>query len=204
MIDLTKYDGHTPGPWEQDGEDAMFQDVRSKSVFDEDGQGIIVCDLVGMPFDKDTDADARLIADAPLLKSELARIYSELTQLTLDLENGSYTESITKRLRNILEGKIDIDLARTVYAGSDALCDHIQLCYAEIDRLRSLVPAWTMVTDDPATMPELETSILVVYADSGELALAVRTDFNGAWMSHFDRYEPTPGDRWAYIPEIHA
>ena len=86
-------------------------------------------------------------------------------------------------------------------ARAPALLKALRAAYAEIDRLRASALEWVTVTDDPATLPKMETSILVVYADSGELALATRTDFNGAWMSHFDRYEPTPGDHWAYIPQ---
>ncbi len=65
MIDTDKYEGHTPGPWlwyVDDGDaDLVVADDQCRTVIEE------VKAL-------NTKADARLIADAPLLLAEVKRL----------------------------------------------------------------------------------------------------------------------------------
>jgi len=71
MIDTDKYEGHTEGPWFwsllNDEELTMFDVERAKP-------NIILRA-------KEDDADAQLIADAPLLLAEVKRLQKEKTFL---------------------------------------------------------------------------------------------------------------------------
>jgi uncharacterized protein (UPF0128 family) len=72
MIDTDKYEGHTEGPWVwsslNDEELIMFDVERAKP-------NIILRA-------KEDDADAQLIADAPLLLAEVNRLQKELRKQT--------------------------------------------------------------------------------------------------------------------------
>ena len=67
MIDTDKYEGHSPPPWlwyEDEGLDLVVADDQCRTVIEE------VKAL-------NTDADAQLIADAPLLLAEVKRLRAE-------------------------------------------------------------------------------------------------------------------------------
>ena len=68
MIDTDKYEGHTPAPWlwcEDEGLDLVVAEDQCRTVIEE------VKAL-------NTDADAQLIADAPLLLAEVRRLRKQL------------------------------------------------------------------------------------------------------------------------------
>lgn len=78
MLDLSKYDGHTPGPWTQ----------KKQTMFNHPvyicGATRVVADVVAgsgldeLPLgDYETRANADLIADAPLLLDEVRRLREE-------------------------------------------------------------------------------------------------------------------------------
>ena len=66
MIDTDKYEGHTPAPWlwfeEDEGLDLVVANDQCRTVIEE------VKAL-------NTEADAKLIADAPLLLAEVKRLH---------------------------------------------------------------------------------------------------------------------------------
>ena len=82
MIDTDKYEGHTEGPW----------------VMDEQKRHIIIMNqLIGLRFvDMEIDANAQLIADAPLILQALIDKQEEYTRFTL------YAEAEIKRLRDAI------------------------------------------------------------------------------------------------------
>jgi len=72
MIDTDKYEGHTEGPWKWSYSD----DVAAQLLIipnGNDGIGNGVCIGLG-------DADAQLIADAPLLLEEVKRLRDAMEQ----------------------------------------------------------------------------------------------------------------------------
>ena len=72
MIDTDKYEGHTPAPWlwcEDEGLDLVVAEDQCRTVIEE------VKAL-------NTDADAQLIADAPLLLQEVKRLREEVKVLS--------------------------------------------------------------------------------------------------------------------------
>lgn len=78
MINTDKYEGHTPAPWlwcEDEGLDLVVADDQCRTVIEE------VKAL-------NTDADAQLIADAPLLLEEVKRLRKEINQLPIDLHES--------------------------------------------------------------------------------------------------------------------
>ena len=78
MIDTDKYEGHTEGPWKWSYSD----DVAAQLLVipnGNDGTGNGVCIGLG-------DADAQLIADAPLLLQALIDERAEVKRLTKELE----------------------------------------------------------------------------------------------------------------------
>ena len=76
MIDTDKYEGHTEGPWEWDdlhstGEEKLF--VHKKS-----DDNNLIAEVSGKINGKSECANARLIADAPLLLAEVKRLRERL------------------------------------------------------------------------------------------------------------------------------
>ena len=81
MIDTSKYDGHTPGPWVAK-HDRAESEMGGIVIYD---RGWVVCvgekdsdapQLQNSTFGREelNEADARLIADAPLLLEEVKRL----------------------------------------------------------------------------------------------------------------------------------
>mgnify|MGYP003138114486 CR=1 FL=1 len=99
MIDTNKYEGHTPAPWvwmewntwlaggNKDGFDGKFLVQRPIEVADED------------------KVDWLLIADAPLLLSEVKRLREGINQLIVKVEGMStgYRKPIVKALKEMIE-----------------------------------------------------------------------------------------------------
>ena len=81
MIDTNKYEGHTPGPWEE-GEyipsDEMIERFRNRelqgAVMQQDSNLMLA--MIGL--DGDGEKDRLLMADAPLLLAEVKRLREQL------------------------------------------------------------------------------------------------------------------------------
>tara|TARA_R100000152_G_C6643445_1_gene87283 strand:- start:117 stop:461 length:345 start_codon:yes stop_codon:yes gene_type:complete len=114
MIDTSKYEGHTPAPWwvsdcglgyidaqnwigSEDTGDGWVQSVAK--VSQEDGAQNLVHSNV------DTwNANARLIADAPLLLEEVKRLRSGMQDILDDFETTKTDMwSIIKRIQEVIE-----------------------------------------------------------------------------------------------------
>ena len=75
MIDTSKYEGHTPGPWWiEEVSDNGNKDTWLMGNFPEDNM------LFCMEWAEGNDTDLRLIADAPLLLEEVKRLRGQLGQ----------------------------------------------------------------------------------------------------------------------------
>ena len=104
MIDTDKYEGHTEGPWVIRTEKVAGQ-TRMMSFFirhytnTESGISKLICSMQGI---HEHNADAELIADAPLLLEEVKRLreqYTELREaLVGDSPNYTHEELIEKAL----------------------------------------------------------------------------------------------------------
>ena len=85
MIDTDKYEGHTPAPWE-----ASHDVLEYGHVVNNDAWRVYVgehekrAEIENHTFDHDdlSEADARLIADAPLLLDRLAKAEQLIHELT--------------------------------------------------------------------------------------------------------------------------
>ncbi len=83
MIDTEKYEGHTPNGWYVD--DAM--DVIHPTVIHSNETDNIIAELVMANAEEWTEEDyanARLIADAPLLLAEVKRLRNFIQSLSVD------------------------------------------------------------------------------------------------------------------------
>ena len=92
MIDTDKYEGHTEGPWKWSYSD----DVAAQLLIIPNGNDGIsngVCIGLG-------DADAQLIADAPLLLAEVKRLHTEFQEMLADFQN---VETDVWRMRYSIE-----------------------------------------------------------------------------------------------------
>ena len=75
MIDTDKYEGHTPAPWGRDCD----------CIFEYDG-GVDIARIVC--WNVDNEANAQLIADAPLLLAEVKRLREKNRSLFLQLSEA--------------------------------------------------------------------------------------------------------------------
>ena len=122
MLDLTKYEGHSPGPWSacHDGEcrckqvwatDHPVATVESGiwgdsfptlkmtgGSFDRKVEAVIEQIEYGEIYEAETAANARLIADAPLLLAEVERLKEENADLREKLEKAT---SIVRQLKAV-------------------------------------------------------------------------------------------------------
>ena len=76
MLDLSQFDGHTPGPWkytEKVGHPHRFV-IGTNEPIGSPGDKFVVAYVVGM----DSDANGRLIAAAPELLAEVKRLREQL------------------------------------------------------------------------------------------------------------------------------
>ena len=85
MIDTDKYEGHTPAPWE-----ASHDVLEYGHVVNNDAWRVYVgehekrAEIENHTFDHDelSEADAKLIADAPLLLAEVKQLREEINLIT--------------------------------------------------------------------------------------------------------------------------
>ena len=88
MIDIDKYEGHTPAPWTNEYDEELGEHTI------ESGDGMVAQRVLGV--------DAQLIADAPLLLEEVKRLreqYTELREaLVGDSPNWTHEELIERAL----------------------------------------------------------------------------------------------------------
>ena len=96
MINTDKYKGHTPAPWFHYDDGGISSSIRlyHQPYMNSDGDDTEE-DLAEIHYDENCIADARLIADAPLLLAEVQRL-REL----FSIDEGSRDEGycITMRL----------------------------------------------------------------------------------------------------------
>lgn len=85
-IDLTKYDGHTPGPWAWDDKDYCGLDGPDRDAV------LTYRNFEGMhlTYGDSRHANARLIADAPALLDEVKRLRADLAEAVAALRELSY------------------------------------------------------------------------------------------------------------------
>ena len=108
LIDTDKYEGHTQGPWK-----ASHDVVEYGHIVNNTGWRVYVgehekrAEIQNYRFDHDelSEANARLIADAPLLLAEVKRLREAIEQLTVKVEGMStgYRKTIVKALREMME-----------------------------------------------------------------------------------------------------
>ena len=98
MIDTDKYEGHTPAPWDyESGEDIWAEDR-------------LICRMSlshsERPHYRATNADAQLIADAPLLLEEVKRLREAIADIADEMEQvvcTEYEQEIIEDLRKVIE-----------------------------------------------------------------------------------------------------
>ena len=83
MIDTSKYEGHTPGPWWMENGFIMGND-RDDAVHISETLEIL----------EGNEADARLAADAPLLLEEVQRLRKGLKMMLDDMKFSKPEEEI--------------------------------------------------------------------------------------------------------------
>ena len=82
-IDLTKYEGHTEGPWRVEGELTEGDDnigQSGDSTLSIHGDGLYIGEIGADYGIHETIANAQLMADAPLLLEEVKRLREQLGQ----------------------------------------------------------------------------------------------------------------------------
>ena len=92
-IDTSKYDGHTEGPWES-WSDYIMQKGNSWQE-----------PIAEMDFNF-KEADAKLMADAPLLLAEVERLREAITDIADEMEQvvrTEYEQEIIEDLRKVIE-----------------------------------------------------------------------------------------------------
>lgn len=136
-------------------------------------------------------------AAANILGTKCKQLETERTLLTKDDVAGPHT----------------LVTDRVAYAENRRLREENDNLKAEIDRLRASVPDWHVVTDDPRTLPDDACVVLLMRRGPanniwvrGIAEYSQRTD---SWVLKSPVYNTpelttsiTPGDRWAYIPEV--
>mgnify|MGYP003135531098 FL=1 len=130
MIDTDKYEGHTPAPWKLDWSDTEAEINKgceihivsaNKEVLEKftmnpsrtDGDAIydpyITSISCGSSYTKGgeyiTEANARLIADAPLLLEEVKRLREGIKEMISELTDGYQPtyKPIQKKLKEMIE-----------------------------------------------------------------------------------------------------
>ena len=91
MIDTDKYEGHTPAPW-----DDLFMHKVVAHEFDENDNVKIICDVIGWGDgcsdyegewgDNESEANQKLIADAPKLLTELKRLREAIDNIAKGMD----------------------------------------------------------------------------------------------------------------------
>ena len=112
MIDTSKYEGHTPAPW-QASHDRLEHDGW---IVNNHGWRVYVgehekrAEIQNYAFDHDelSEANARLIADAPLLLEEVKRLRELnilLCDYLLDVHNGTPLDSEWPHILTLIRGE---------------------------------------------------------------------------------------------------
>ena len=104
MIDTDKYEGHTPAPWTIDvhkvGEDMSAIVIESNMTTHSN------CVLAEVEVEnKYAEADAQLIADAPLLLAEVIRLREAIADIATNMEaaDASYMGGFIEDLWKVIE-----------------------------------------------------------------------------------------------------
>ena len=103
MIDTSKYEGHTPGPWQ-----ASHDRLEHGWIVNNHGWRVYVgehekrAEIQNSTFDHDdlSEANARLIADAPLLLAEVERLREGIKTY---LENATSACNEILKLKELIE-----------------------------------------------------------------------------------------------------
>lgn len=127
----------------------------------------------------------------------MSRVAKEFPDFPVHTPSDNFERKDIDGVRNLPVDIYDRDLAME-------MLDHIEECYAEIDRLRANALEWVTVTDDRKTWPPFNKSVLVhrLHSGPGYVSLMLRpyADIWNPVENYGDRHTITPGDRWAYIP----
>ena len=219
-IDLDQYDGITPGEWvvgrPNTGPVSGTTPVITPG-YDHDGyrDGALVCSVYGTA--ARSARNARAIADVPRLLAALKAAYAE---------NDRLRASIAADARNRCErcGVKIVD--HTLVCGAPQCCpaccreatleaeiaeweDKSRKMQAEIDRLSANALEWHVVTEDPATLPRPEETVIVRQLDGTApwptCRVPDREEWDEMWLEGEDGgLLILPGDRWAYVPEVQS
>ena len=84
MINIDEYNGHTPAPWRVEGELTEGKEgwgQSGDSTLSIHGDGLYIGEIGADYGVHETQANARLIADAPLLLTEVKRLREETKRL---------------------------------------------------------------------------------------------------------------------------
>ncbi len=108
MIDTDKYEGHTPAPWQ-----ASHDLLEHGWIVNSHGWRVYVgehekrAEIANRTFDHDdlSEANARLIADAPLLLEEVKRLREAISDIarSMDAADPVYLQDYIKDLYEVIE-----------------------------------------------------------------------------------------------------
>lgn len=89
MIDLSKYEGHTPGPWWWNGLNRLASTDFEVLEAADDGRsyGMHYAEIRHHYNQQQAEVNARLIADAPALLAEVKRLRADLTEAAQVLDS---------------------------------------------------------------------------------------------------------------------
>ena len=104
MIDTDKYEGHTPAPWfyYDDGGLSDYIRLYHTPFMDSDNDDTEE-DLAQIHYDENCIADARLMADSPLLLAEVKRLQDalkEAVEVVKEMEGMAYAGADTDKFAN--------------------------------------------------------------------------------------------------------
>ena len=95
QLNLDKYEGHTEGEW------ILNRSEANPTEF------LLKCGDVTITWLEPSEADAQLIADAPLLLEEVKRLREAIKVATMDLEEPNMHEETRKDLLDMLKEMIE-------------------------------------------------------------------------------------------------
>jgi hypothetical protein len=97
MIDTDKYEGHTEGPWVvKKGERMRVWHQKNEMT------STLICSMQATHCEPQ-DADAQLIADAPLLLAEVLRLRKGIIDIADKWERPSILRGFLKELKEMIE-----------------------------------------------------------------------------------------------------
>ena len=97
MIDTGKYTGHTEGPWKAFEDDADTWSVGKHDPHTYNVMGICMLH----PFSENKEANAKLMADAPLLLAEVERLREGIERAIYDFSIAN--ENLNQYLKELIE-----------------------------------------------------------------------------------------------------